>query len=102
MLKSSPFGSLFRRFSDLVISIIEILECVLGKALVFVFVSQRDRGHTLRPVSSVDQFVEFCQSVFEVIEVAHALRYLLPLSDGNFQRHGSIHEAIKDYPCAVV
>ena len=50
------------------------------------------------PVSTVDQFVEFVQSIFEVVETAHALRCLLPLFDGNFEEHGSIAEATKATP----
>ena len=54
------------------------------KALVFVGVGQRVCGHALMPVSTVDQFVEFSESVLEVVEAAHALRCLLPLFEGNF------------------
>ena len=77
---------------------VEILECVLGEAFVFVCVRQRDGGHVLMPVSPVDQCVEFGQSVFELVKGAHSLCDLLPLPDRNFQRHGSIAEAVKDYP----
>ena len=61
----------------LVFGVVEILERVLGEAFVFIGVGQRDGGHVLMPVSTVDQFVEFSQSVFEVVEAAHALCCLL-------------------------
>ena len=83
---------------ELVFGVVELLECVLGEAFVFIGVGQRDGGHALTPVSTVDQFVEFGQSVFEVVETAHALHCLLPLFDGNFEGHGSIAAAIKATP----
>ena len=51
---------------ELVFGVVELLERVLGEAVVFIGVGQRDGGHALMPVSTVDQFVEFGQSVFEV------------------------------------
>ena len=83
---------------ELVFGVVELLERVLGEAFVFIGVGQRDGGHALMPVSTVDQFVEFGQSVFEVVETAHALHCLLPLFDGNFEGHGSIASAIKATP----
>ena len=74
---------------------VELLKRVLSKTFVFIGVGQRDGGDALVPVSTVDQFVEFGQSVFEVVETAHALHCLLPLSDGNFEGHGSFAAAIK-------
>ena len=52
---------------------VELLKRVLSKTFVFIGVGQRDGGDALVPVSTVDQFVEFGQSVFEVFETAHAL-----------------------------
>ena len=83
---------------ELVFGVVELLERVLGEAFVFIGVGQRDGGHALMPVSTVDQFVEFGQSVFEVVETAYALDRLLPLFDGNFEGHGSIAAAIKATP----
>ena len=77
---------------------VELLQRILSKAFVFIRVGQRDGGHALMPVSTVDQFVEFGQSVFEVVETAHALHCLLPLFDGNFEGHGSIAALIKATP----
>ena len=77
---------------------VEILQRVLSQAFVFIGVGQCDGGDALVPVAAVDQVVEFCQSVFEVVETAHALHCLLPLSDGNFEGHGSISAAIKATP----
>ena len=77
---------------------VEILERVLGEAFIFIGVGQRDGGHALVPVAPVDQFVELGQSVFEVVETAHALHCLLPLFDGNFEGHGSIAALIKATP----
>ena len=77
---------------------VELLQRILSKAFVFIGVGQRDGGHALVPVSTVDQFVEFGQSVFQVVETAHALHGLLPLSDGNFEGHGLISAAIKATP----
>ena len=82
----------------LVFGVVELLERVLGEAFVFIGVGQRDGGHALMPVSTVDQFVELGQSVFEVVETAHALHRLLPLFDGNFEGHGSIAAAFKVTP----
>ena len=87
---------------ELVFGVVELLERVLGEAFVFIGVGQRDGGHALMPVSTVDQFVEFGQSVFEVVETTHALHRLLPLFDGNFEGHGSIAAAIKATPCSCV
>ena len=83
---------------ELVFGVVELLERVLGEAFVFIGVGQRDGGYALMPVSTVDQFVEFGQSVFEVVETAHALHCLLPLSDGDFEGHGSISATIKTTP----
>ena len=83
---------------ELVFGVVELLERVLGEALVFIGVVQRDGGYALVPVPTVDQFVEFGQSVFEVVETAHALHRLLPLFDGNFEEHGSIAAAFKVTP----
>ena len=83
---------------ELVFGVVELLECVLGEAFVFIGVGQRDVGNALMPVPTVDQFVEFGQSVFEVVETAHALLCLLPSSDGNFEGHGSIAVAFKATP----
>ena len=91
-------GQFNNNFCDLAFGVVELLECVLGKAFVFFCIGERDGGHALMPVSTVDQFVEFGQSVFEVVETAHALHCLLPLSDGNFEGHGSISAAIKATP----
>ncbi len=77
---------------------VELLQRILSKAFVFIGVGQRDGGHALVPVAPVDQFVEFGQSVFEVVETAHALHCLLPLFDGNFEGHGSIAAPIKATP----
>ena len=77
---------------------VELLKRVLSKAFVFIGVGQRDGGHALVPVAPVDQFVEFGQSVFEVVETAHALDRLLPLFDGNFEGHGSIASVVKATP----
>ena len=81
---------------------VELLQSVLGKAFVFISVGQRDGGHALMPVPTVDQFVEIGQSVFEVVVTAHALHCLMPLFDGNFEGHGSIASAIEATPCTVV
>ena len=83
---------------QLVFGVVELLERVLGEAFVFIGVGQRDGGYTLMPVSTVDQFVEFGQSVFEVVETVHALHRLFPLFDGNFEEHGSIAAAFKATP----
>jgi len=77
---------------------IEILKRVLRQALIFVGVGQRDGGHTLMPVPTVDQLIEFVQSIFEVIEASHAFHLLLPLVDCNFKGHGSGAEACQGYP----
>ena len=83
---------------ELVFGVVELLERVLGEAFVFIGVGQRDGGYALMPVPTVDQFVEFGQSVFEVVETAHALHCLLPSSDGNFEGHGSFAAPIKATP----
>ena len=83
---------------ELVFRVVELLEHVLGEAFVLIGVVQRNGDHALMPVSTVDQFVEFGQSVFEVVEAAHALHRLLPLFDGNFEGHGSIAALIKATP----
>ena len=83
---------------ELVFGVVELLECVLGEAFVFIGVGQRDGANALMPVSTVNQLVEFGQSIFEVVEAAHAFRCLLPLFDGNFEGHGSIAAAIKATP----
>ena len=83
---------------ELVFGVVELLERVLGEAFVFIGVGQRDGGYALMPVSTVDQFVEFGQSAFEVVETAHALHCLLPLFDGNFEGHGPIAAAFKATP----
>ena len=93
---SSELG--LRFFVGLVLGVVELLERVLGEAFIFIGVGQRDGGHALMPVSTVNQFVEFGQSVFEVVETAHALDRLLPLFDGYFEGHGSIAAAIKATP----
>ena len=77
---------------------VELLQRILSKAFVFIGVGQRDGGHALVPVAPVDQFVEFGQSVFVVVETAYALDCLLPSSDGNFEGHGSFAAAIKATP----
>ena len=87
---------------ELVFGVVELLERVLGEAFIFIGVGQRDGGYALMPVSTVDQFVEFGQSVFEVVETAHALHRLLPLFDGNFEGHGIDRCSLQGYPCAVV
>ena len=83
---------------ELVFGVVELLERVLGKAFVFISVGQRDGGHALMPVPTVDQYVEFGQSVFEVVVTAHALHCLMPLFDSNFEGHGSIAAAFKATP----
>ena len=83
---------------ELVFGVVELLESVLGEAFVFIGVDQRDGGYAMVPGSTVDQFVEFGQSVFEVVETSHALHCLLPLFDGNFEGHGSIAAAFKATP----
>ena len=52
---------------------VELLKGVLGEALVFVSVGQRNGGHALMPVATVDQCIEFSQSVFEVAKAACVL-----------------------------
>ena len=52
-------GLEWRFLVGLVFGVVELLERVLGEAFVFIGVGQRDDGHTLMPVSKVDQFVEF-------------------------------------------
>ena len=74
----------------LVLGVVELLERVFGEALVFISVTQRNCGHAWMPVSSIDQFIEFGQSVFEIVEASHGLRCLLPFFDGNFQGHRSV------------
>ena len=86
------------RLEGLDLGMVELLQRVLSKAFVFIGVGQRDGGHALVPVAPVDQFVELGQSVFEVVETAHALHCLLPLFDGNFEGHGSIAALIKATP----
>ena len=74
----------------LILGVVELLERVLGEAFVFVSVAQRNGGHAWVPVSAIDQFIEFGQSIFEIVEASHGLRCLLPFLDGNFQGHRSI------------
>ena len=74
----------------LVLGVVELLERVLGEAFVFISVAQRNGGHAWMPVSAIDQFIEFGQSIFEIVEGSHGLHCLLPLFDGNFQGHRSI------------
>lgn len=52
-------GGFNQAFRDLAFGVVEILECILGEAFVFFCIGQRDGGHALMPVSTVDQFVEF-------------------------------------------
>ena len=73
----------------LVLGVVELLERILGKAFVFITVAQSDGGHAWMPVSAIDQFVEFGQSIFEIIEASHALYCLSPLFESNFQGHRS-------------
>ena len=75
---------------ELVLGVVELLERVLGEAFVFISVAQRNGCHAWIPVSAIDQFIEFGQSVFEIVEASHGLRCLLPFFDGNFQGHRSI------------
>ena len=89
-------------FAGLALGMVELLQRVLGKAFVFVSVGQRDGGYALMPISAVDQLVEFGQSVFEILEAAHALSFLLRLFNGNFQGHCSFAAHLKGYPCSVV
>ena len=88
------------RLEGLDLGMVELLQRILSKAFVFIGVGQRDGGHALVPVAPVDQFVELGQSVFEVVETAHALHLhrLLPLFYGNFEGHGSIAAAFKATP----
>ena len=74
----------------LVLGVVELLERVLGEAFVFVSVAQRNGCHAWIPVSAIDQFIEFGQSVFEIVEASYDLRCLLPFFDGNFQGHRSV------------
>ena len=74
----------------LVLGVVELLERVSGEAFVFISVAQRNGGHAWMPVSAIDQFIEFGQSIFEIVEASHGLRCLLPFFDGNFQGHRSI------------
>ena len=77
-------------FVGLVIGMVELLECVLGEAFVFLSVVQGNGSHAWMPVSAIDQFIEFGQSIFEIVEASHGLRCLLPFFDGDFQGHRSI------------
>ena len=52
----------------LVLGVVELLERVLGEAFVFISVAQRNGGHAWMPVSAIDQFIEFGQSIFEIVE----------------------------------
>ena len=74
----------------LVLGVVELLERILGEAFVFISVAQRNCGHAWIPVSAIDQFIEFGQSIFEIVEASHGLRCLLPFFDGNFQGHRSV------------
>ena len=71
----------------LVLGVVELLERVLSEAFVFISVAQRNSGHAWMPVSAIDQFIEFGQSIFEIVEASHGLRCLLPFFDGNYQGH---------------
>ena len=74
----------------LVLGVVELLERVLGEAFVFISVAQRNGGHAWIPVSAIDQFIEFGQSVFEIVEASYDLRCLLPFFYGDFQGHRSV------------
>ena len=74
---------------------IEILECILGKTFVFFSIGERDGGHILMPVSTVDQFVEFGERIFKIVEDSNALGALWSLPDCNFKGHGKSLELSK-------
>ena len=74
----------------LVLGVVELLERILGEAFAFISVAQRNGCHAWIPVSAIDQFIEFGQSVFEIVEASHVVRCLLPFFDGNFQGHRSV------------
>ena len=74
----------------LVLGVVELLESVLGEAFVFISVAQRNGGHAWIPVSAIDQFIEFGQSVFKIVEASYDLRCLLPFFYGDFQGHRSV------------
>ena len=78
---------------------IEILQCVLGEALVFCSFHQRDGCDVLIPVATVDQRVEFRQRLFEVVEMAHVFRSLLLSINDNVQRHGLLKCVAEGYLC---
>ena len=74
---------------------VEILECILGEAFVFFCIGERDGGHILMPVTTVDQFVEFGERIFKIVEDSYALGALWSLPDCNFKGHGRSSELSK-------
>ena len=79
------------------LGVVELLQRVLGEAFAFDGVGQRDSGYSLMPVSTVDQFIEFGQSLIEIVEATHTLGFLFPLFDGNFHGHALIPPELKCY-----
>ena len=47
------------------------------------------------PVSTVDEFVEFGESLFKIVEHPNAFDALWSLSDCNFKGHGSSLELLQ-------